>query len=65
MSIIYNDKVGYSVRYDATFDLKTREWIEPKCSMALCHHCKDRPENASDIPSNDPSSARHNRKRSL
>jgi hypothetical protein len=35
---------GYSPKYDAYYNVETREWIEKTCGHEDCEFCKDRPE---------------------
>jgi hypothetical protein len=38
------EDIGYSEQYDAYYNNKTNEWIDPKCSDRTCHYCTTRPK---------------------
>jgi len=41
-----NAEIALHPRWDAYYDKRTMEWLEPACSDPACDYCKDRPEKA-------------------
>jgi hypothetical protein len=35
---------GYSPKYDAYYNVETREWLEKTCGHEDCEFCKNRPD---------------------
>jgi len=43
---ITDEDTRYNPRYDGYYNIKTREWLEKKCSDPICEYCSERPELA-------------------
>lgn len=41
--------MGYSARYDAFFDVDTRQWDSGICGDPVCEYCGNRPKTAQGV----------------